>query len=253
MFPNTARSIRRLAQLPARARTLRRAQDRENDLANRPVHDLDPRGKLNQTLDTDLYTALPHLSLAPIVTAADLLAEVTRRIDDLHAAGSVDEGSYTVLDNFLQTHMNTMLTAAEEHTRSQLVFLNKAAIAEKRIAQETWDTLQAAQADLDDAETLRAAARTALTGSPARTRTTRNPTMPIPRTIPLPGTAQTHHTHTPPPPTPTHEQKTTPRQDSTPATHNAPHSTPHTSTATAPTTDRTGDQDTEPDAKKNAA
>jgi hypothetical protein len=247
MLPNPARALQRLA----RARTLRRAQERENDLTNRPVYNLDPLGKLNQTLDTDLYTALPHPAMAPTVTAADLLAEVTRRIDALHTAGSLDEGSYTVLDNFLESHKNTMLTAAEEHTRCQLNFLNKAAITEKRIAQETWDTLQNTQATLEDAETLRTAARAALTGAPARTRTTHNAPMPAPHTIPAPGTAQTHHTRPPQPPNPappTEEKETTGTGQDKPAT-------PATGTGPriAPNPAAPGNQASEQDAEEDAA
>ncbi|GHG59020.1 hypothetical protein GCM10012320_32890 [Sinomonas cellulolyticus] len=166
-------------------------------LQSRPAYDLDPAGRLNRDLDTDLFHALPHPQLAPVPAVADLLAETTRRVDDLHAAGALDEGSYTVLDHYLDAAHHTMDTAADRHARSQLDFLRRAETNEDRTHRETWDALAHASADLEDAEAHLAHARTALTGTPARARTTIVEARPAPARTPAPGTAQEHRTAPP--------------------------------------------------------
>ncbi|KHL00275.1 hypothetical protein [Sinomonas humi] len=168
-------------------------------IQTRPAYDLDPAGRLNRDLDTDLFIASPHPHLAPVPATVDLLAETTRRIDALHAAGALDEGSYTVLDHFLDADHHTMDTAAERHARAQLDFLRRAETAEKRTHHETWHTLQTALAALAEAEARLAEAATALTGTPVAPRTTDHAPLPQTSRTPAPGTAQQHHTSTPPP------------------------------------------------------
>lgn len=194
MIPSPAHLLRQLR----RERTVRRIQASQDDLANRPQYDLDPTGRLNRLLDTDLGTAVAHPNLSVVAPAVDVLAEVTRRIDALHAAGSLDYGSFAVLDRLLEAWGVTMCDAATAHTQStQLNFLNRAALQEARTVQETWDALQHSQEQLDDAEDARQQARSILTGTTARPRATRNAAPLAPMAIPIPGTAQEMHTRTP--------------------------------------------------------
>lgn len=193
MIPSPAHLLRQLR----RERAVRLAQDSQDELANRPLYKLDPSGRLNQTLDTDIYTAKAHPALSVVVPSVDVLNEVTRRLDDLHATGSLDHGSFTVMDEFLEAWGVNMIDAATAHTQSQLDYLNRAAIMEARTSQETWDKLQQAQNELRDAESARAAARSALTGTPATARPTSNEPFPAPFTAPAPGTAQRLHTRPP--------------------------------------------------------
>ena len=193
MIPSPTRLLRQLR----RERNLRRIQANQDDLANRPQYDLDPTGRLNRILDTDIYTAKAHPNLSTVVPAVDVLTEVTRRIDELHTAGALDYGSFAVLDRFLEAWGVTMTDAATAFTHSQLDYLNRAALTEARTFQETWDALQHAQEKLQDAETARQQARTILTGTTARPRTIETTAPQAPLAIPTPGTAQALHTRTP--------------------------------------------------------
>lgn len=193
MIPSPARLLRQLR----RERNLRRIQANQDDLANRPQYDLDPTGRLNRVLDTDIYTAVAHPNLSTVVPAVDVLAEVTRRIDALHAAGSLDYGSFDVLDRLLDAWGVTMVDAATAHTQSQLNFLNRAALMEARTFQETWNDLAHSQEQVHDAETARQQARSILTGTTARPRPTATTAPQAPLAIPTPGTAQALHTRTP--------------------------------------------------------
>lgn len=190
MFLNPAQALRTLRL----SRALRRAQAGQSDLANRPSFRFDPHGQLSEALDTELFHSTHHPVLTPVASTPEVLAEVVRRIDDLFEAGSLDEGSYTVLDRYLEAWHIAMLSGVDAHHLLQMEFLDRAVIAETRTLQMTWDRLQKAQVELEAAEVSRAHAHAALTETSLTLRPSTNHDVPLPLRAPRSGSAQDLHT-----------------------------------------------------------
>lgn len=169
-----------------------------NNTPTRPSYHRDPKGRITRERDTNLFTAVPHLVTAQAIRDIDLLLAVTRRIDELYEAGSLDEAHAAVLDATLDAWEATLMADAEKESAQRLSRLRAFYKAEDTAAEELYEEFQQAKDELEDAEAERHRAYLALTGRESaralhRTRAAR----PLPQKVPEPGTAARERTRAP--------------------------------------------------------